>query len=325
MRDEIELSIVIPCFNEAPSLSVLVTRINEAVAPLHISFEIILVDDGSTDGSWQAILRLNETFPQVRGILLSRNFGQQAALVAGLQAARGKVVATMDADLQDPPDLLPEMYQKIKDGSSIVYAQRQRRDGDPLTKRIFAHLFYSVIQRVTDLQIPQNVGEYRMAERRVIKAVLSLGERRIFLRGMFAWVGFPFSFVTYNRPSRYAGEAKFTFWKSLLLAQDAFISFSRYSLHQLSLAASAFMFGILLICIGVLFSLAVISLSQVVLLGSLILGLCALIQGLTILLAGGILKRDDSRPLFIVQDRVGAVNERKIQVAQETLRSVVGS
>lgn len=220
------ISLVSPCYNEEEGISSLVIELTKVLDQANCNYEIILVDDGSSDKTWSEIQGAGEKNKNVRGVRLSRNFGQQLAYRAGLETARGDVVITMDADLQDPPHLIPEMLQKWKEGFKIVYAQRRTRSTDALLKRFFAASFYKTIAWLSDIKIPGQVGEYRLMDKRVVEVLLQMKERRPFLRGMVAWVGFPSTTVPYDRPPRLVGETKFPFRKSLQLAIDGITAFS---------------------------------------------------------------------------------------------------
>lgn len=235
------LSVVVPCFNEDANVIEIHRRITSLCRELPLECELIFVDDGSSDNTWKCIVELASTDSAVRGVRLSRNFGQQEALLAGLESSRGDLVVTLDADLQDPPEVLPEMITQAEKGAFVVYGRRNRRRHDPILKRFFAASFYAVIRRATGLDIPANTGEFRLARREVINAVLRLREGRPFLRGMFAWVGFTRAYVEYERPERFAGQPKFTFSRSLQLALDAFVSFSALKQRLLFLLESLFL------------------------------------------------------------------------------------
>jgi glycosyltransferase involved in cell wall biosynthesis len=225
--DKIKLiSLVSPCYNEEEGVSVLISELTKVLSQTGIRYEIILVDDGSSDNTWKEIQAAAAKDKSVKGVKLSRNFGQQLAYRAGLEVARGDVIITMDADLQDPPQLIPEMLQKWREGFKIVYAQRRTRTTDAILKRFFAASFYKVIAWLSDIKIPGQVGEFRLMDRRVVEVLLQMKERRPFLRGMVAWVGFPSTVVPYDRPPRLLGETKFPFRKSLQLAIDGITAFS---------------------------------------------------------------------------------------------------
>jgi len=225
------LSAVLPVFNEEENLPALHERLTQVLQGLGKSYEIIFVDDGSRDRSFEIMKELSEKDPHVRALSLSRNFGHQICLTAGLDHARGEVVAMMDADLQDPPELLHEMLKKYEEGYDIVYAVRTRREGETFFKLATAAIFYRLLRFCTRIEIPVDTGDFRIISRRALDSMLSLRERSRFLRGLFSWVGFRQIGVSYVRPPRYKGETKYPFRKMLKFALDGITAFSTFPLH----------------------------------------------------------------------------------------------
>jgi dolichol-phosphate mannosyltransferase len=227
------ISIVVPCYNESEILPLLLARLDTLAEQCRADhdFEIIAVDDGSDDGTWSTLCKWAETSPRLRGVRLSRNFGQQAAITCGYAMAGGDAVVCMDADLQDPPEVIPEMIVKWQAGADVVYAIRSLRDGETAFKRITAKLFYWLIQFLGARFVHRDVGDFRLLSHRALTALLQLGEQHRFVRGMVGWIGFPSAEVYYQRPERSAGTSKFPFGKMLRLATDAIVSFSRAPLH----------------------------------------------------------------------------------------------
>lgn len=221
-----ELSVVLPVFNELPTLPELRERLTRVLESAGRSWEVVLVDDGSRDGSFELMARFAAEDKRFRALRFSRNFGHQMALTAGVDAARGRVVAVMDADLQDPPELLPEMLTKISEGYEVVYAVRSAREGESAFKKWTAHVFYRLLRRWTNVDIPVDVGDFRLMGPKAVKAFRSLRERHRFIRGMTAWVGFRQCGVTYVRPERKHGETKYPLRKMLRFALDGITSFS---------------------------------------------------------------------------------------------------
>jgi dolichol-phosphate mannosyltransferase len=212
--------------NEEESIPHLVERLATATAPYGPRAEILLVDDGSTDGTWAAIEAARKTCPQLAGLRLSSNRGHQVALTAGLEAARGDRVFMLDADLQDPPELLGDMMQMMDRGYDVVYGRRIERHGETLFKRATAHLFYRFLNLMSDVEIPRDTGDFRLVSRRSLEAVLAMPERARFIRGMFAWVGFNQIGIEYTRAGREWGETKYPLRKMLRFATDAVTAFS---------------------------------------------------------------------------------------------------
>ena len=218
------LSVVAPVFNEAATIAEFHQRVSGAL--VGVPFELILVDDGSGDSSAQLIRELAGRDPRVRGIFLSRNFGHQLALTAGLDHARGDAVVMLDADLQDPPEVIPEMLERWRAGSDVVYAVREQRAGESWFKLTTARWFYKVFDWLTDVDLVHDSGDFRLLDRRALDALSSMRERSRFLRGMTVWVGYTQSAVPYRRDARYAGETKFTLRRMLGFSLDAISGFS---------------------------------------------------------------------------------------------------
>ncbi len=221
-----ELSVVVPVFSEEASLDELRDRLARTLEAWGGSFEVLLVDDGSRDGSYAKMAAFAKEDARFRALRLSRNFGHQMALTAGVDHARGRLVAVMDADLQDPPELLRDMLDKMKEGYEVVFAVRAARDGEGLFKRATAHLFYRLLPRWTNVEIPLDAGDFRILGPRAVAAFRSLRERHRFVRGLTAWVGYPQAGVTYVRAARARGETKYPLRKMLRFALDAITSFS---------------------------------------------------------------------------------------------------
>lgn len=219
-------SIIAPVFNEIDCLDTLHERIAEVMSQSGESWELILVDDGSTDGSTDKIRQMAESDNRVRKVIFARNFGHQIAVTAGLDYARGDAVVIIDADLQDPPEVILELIAKWREGYEVVYAQRVEREGETWFKRITASLFYRTIYRITDVKIPLDTGDFRLLDRKVVDVMNSMRERHRFLRGMSAWVGFKSIGVPYKRAARFAGSTKYPLKKMLKLALTAVTSFS---------------------------------------------------------------------------------------------------
>ena len=221
-----ELSVVIPVYNEKPVLPLLRQRLLKVLEPLSISYEVVLVDDGSRDGTGEYLLELAREWPQVRAVRLSRNFGKEAALSAGLAQATGQAIVVLDADLQDPPELIPQMLEHWRNGIDVVAMKRRSRAGESAAKRFSAFLFYRLLNRLSDFPIPEDTGDFRLMSRRALDALLQLPERNRYMKGLFAWVGFPTLILEYDREPRAAGNSKWGFLSLLSLAFEGITSFS---------------------------------------------------------------------------------------------------
>ncbi len=219
------ISVVAPVFNEATTLPDLHRRVTAAVAQLG-RYELVLVDDGSTDGSWEAMRELARSDPHLRLVRLSRNFGHQVALSAGLDTARGDAVVSIDSDLQDPPELIPRLVERWREGYDVVYAVRSRRRGETRFKLATASLFYKTINRLSSVPIPEQAGDFRLLSRRAVDALVAMPEQARFLRGMSSWIGFQQAGVAYERDARQAGSTKYPLRRMVRLTADAVTSFS---------------------------------------------------------------------------------------------------
>lgn len=220
------LSVIVPAYNEHEVLPEFHRRLAAVLAPLPLRSEIIYVNDGSTDSTLEVIRELRADWPNVTVVDLSRNFGKEAAMTAGFDLARGDAVVVIDADLQDPPELIPRMVEKWQAGFDMVYAQRTVRDGESRIKKSTSYLFYRLIQRVTRVRIPKDTGDYRLLSRRAVTALNSLREQHRFMKGLFAFIGFPQTAIPYRRDPRFAGETKFNYWRLWNFAIEGFTSFT---------------------------------------------------------------------------------------------------
>lgn len=226
------ISVILPCFNEESNIDEIHTRLNAVVHSRGEDYELIFVDDGSTDKSLDKLAALGERNRNVKVIELSRNFGHQAAICAGLDHAIGDAVIMMDADLQHPPELIPLLIEKWKEGYEIVYTVRRDPPGTSLFKRMTAKAFYRLINRLAKIHIPENSADFRLLDAKVVKEFNALKEKTKFLRGLVNWVGFRKCAVNYDASPRFAGKSKYTFWKMIKFAFDGITSFSAFPLHM---------------------------------------------------------------------------------------------
>lgn len=221
-----EISLIVPIYNEAEVIDQFFSRVIPEIMPFVNAYEIICVNDGSTDDTLPKLIAHNQRNPCIKIIDLSRNFGKEAALTAGIEGSSGKAVIPLDADLQDPPELLPQMIDKWREGYEVVVGIRKDRKSDSFFKRETAKLFYKLIGKMGEIPIPMNAGDFRLLDRKVVNALLQLPEKARFMKGIFAWLGFTQAFLYYSRPPRQAGKTKFKPWKLWNLALDGIISFS---------------------------------------------------------------------------------------------------
>lgn len=228
---KIRYSVIAPVFNEIEGLQEFYTVLSTVMNTLNEPWELLLVDDGSQDGSRELIWQLAEHDRRIVPLIFSRNFGHQIAVTAGMDHASGEAIIIIDSDLQDPPQVIPELIAKWKEGFEVVYAVRREREGETWFKRTTAALFYRLIDRITDVRIPLDTGDFRLIDRSVLQTLNSMREKQRFLRGMSAWVGFNQIGVLYDRKSRFAGKSKYPFKKMLKLALNAVTGFSSLPLQ----------------------------------------------------------------------------------------------
>lgn len=309
-------SFVIPVFNEQDVLPELQARLTAVMATLDGESEVIFVDDGSRDGTYRLLRELHAADSRFKVIRLARNFGQQVAMTAGLDFALGDAVIVMDADLQDPPELVPELAKRWREGYDLVYAVRARRQGDTWLKRVTAAAFSRLLRRLTKLDIPLDVGDFRLIDRRAVDAFRSLPERTRWLRGMFGWIGFRQIGVPYERPARYAGESKYSWLTLLRIAVDGIISFSDLPLRLtltfgFLISALSFVLGVFAITAKLAGGFAVPGWASLVMVVSFLGGVQLVVIGVMGLYVGRIYEEVKARPLYIVRHAhgLGAPND----------------
>ena len=234
----IDISVVVPCYNEQGALPFYYDKMKEVMALLpELSFEIIIVDDGSTDGTLETAKQLAKSDDRIRYISFSRNFGKEAAMYAGLKNALGKYTAIMDADLQDPPEMLPKMYRVItEEGYDAVGTRRVTRKGEPPVRSFFARKFYKIMSRISKANMVDGARDYRLMNRKYVDALLSLGEYNRFSKGLFGWVGFKVKWLEFENVNRIAGETKWSFGQLFLYSLDGIVAFSNVPLYMASIA-----------------------------------------------------------------------------------------
>jgi dolichol-phosphate mannosyltransferase len=222
----VDFSIIIPIYNEEKNIYILCERLTKVVEAMQVSYEFIFINDGSRDNSMALIKAISTNNSHIKYINFSRNFGHQVAVTAGLDYCTGQAIAIIDADLQDPPELLMEMYDKMKEGFEVVYAKRRSRAGENFLKKFTAKLFYRVLAKITSVEIPVDTGDFRIMDRKIVDVLKQMPEQQKYLRGQIPWIGFRQTFVEYDRDERNAGETGYTFRKMLRFALDGITSFS---------------------------------------------------------------------------------------------------
>jgi len=304
------ISIVVPCYNEEAVLPQALARLEAAAAATGRSYELLLVDDGSTDRTWDVITARSGPDARIRGIRLSRNFGHQMALTAGLERARGADVLIIDADLQDPPELLGPMLAKRAEGFDIVYGQRRSRAGETWFKLATAKLFYRFIGFLAEVRIPPDTGDFRLMSRRAVDAFLRLPETSRFIRGMVAWLGYPQAAVPYDRAARAAGATKYSLAKMLRFSADAVTGFSIKPLRVATLASLALLGAALAITVWALITWfchgTVRGWTSLIVTVLLVGGAQTFVLGIIGEYIGRLFIEAKHRPLYLVRDDTGA-------------------
>jgi polyisoprenyl-phosphate glycosyltransferase len=319
MQRELELlSVVSPAYNEEATIEAFYERVTAALADL--PFELVIVDDGSTDRTRALLERLAEEDDRVRVLTLSRNFGHQTALTAGLDHARGDAVVMLDADLQDPPELIPRMLEHWRNGSHVVYAVRESRDGETRFKLATARWFYKLFDRMARMNMPHQAGDFRLLDREALDALLTMRERSRFLRGMTVWVGYTQTAVPYRRDPRYAGETKYSLGRMLRLSFDALTSFSHAPL-QLATALGFLFSGLAFLAIpGVIILKALDAylpgFSTITIVILLLGGIQLIAIGIIGEYVGRIYDEVKGRPLYLVKARLN-MTDADVAAAEE--------
>jgi len=263
MERSTKLSIICPIYNEQSTIELFLNRLNKVLSTLPLDFEIIFINDGSTDNSLALLEQAQQQqYPKITIINLSRNFGKEAALTAGLDHCSGDIVIPIDADLQDPPELIPSLIEQWENGYDIVLAKRSNRDSDTSFKKVSAELFYKIHSKISKTQIPDNCGDYRLISRDVVEAIKSMPENQRFMKGVFAWVGFRTTSIEFRREARAAGVSKFSTWRLWNFALDGITNFSTAPLRVwlyvgLLVATFAFFYGGLIIIKTLIFGIDV--------------------------------------------------------------------
>lgn len=316
----IAISVVAPCYNEEGCLKEFVSRVHGVCKSISSSYEIVLVDDGSSDSTWKKIEEERAVDDRVVGIKLSRNHGHQIALTAGLNYASGELILIIDADLQDPPELLPKMMVIMEEnGADVVYGQRAKRDGESDFKIFTAFAFYRVLNYLAEISIPNDVGDFRLMTRRSLSVLLSMNEQYRFIRGMVSWIGFRQVPMMYDRDQRYAGETKYPLVKMIRFAINAITSFSIKPLRMASYFGFVFAgLSMLMMFYFVLsyffgFSKPVPGWTSIVVILLMFASIQLFVLGIMGEYLGRLSMESKKRPLFIVEKIAGEINAEKIK------------
>jgi dolichol-phosphate mannosyltransferase len=303
----VEISVICPIYNEEPNILLLYDRLKKTLNEIHPSHEIIFVNDGSRDNSLKIIKELAAKDKKVKYIDFSRNFGHQIAVFAGLDMSSGNYVGIIDSDLQDPPELFIEMYNKLQEGYYVVYAKRKKRKGESFMKKFTAAMFYRILKAITNTEIPVDTGDFRLVRRKVVEIVTSMPERHKYLRGQIAWVGFPQTYVEFERAERHAGETKYTYGKMIKFALDGITSFSDFPLKIATIlgfifSGVAFLFVIWGLLAKIIKGHEVKGWASLLVSSTFIGGVQLLVLGLFGEYIGRILANTQQRPVYIVNE-----------------------
>ncbi|HTQ44924.1 MAG TPA: glycosyltransferase family 2 protein [Polyangiaceae bacterium] len=309
-------SLVIPIYNEEAALPALFERVEQLLDALDGPAEVLLVDDGSSDGSWDAMSELAEKDERFKLVRLSRNFGHQLAITAGLDLACGEATVVMDADLQDPPEVVLEMARRWREGYDVVYGVRDEREGETRFKQMTASAFYRLFSRMTDVDVPLDVGDFRLVDRRALDAFRTMRENNRYVRGMFGWIGFRQTGVAYRREARVAGTTKYPLRRMLHFATDGIVSFStaplRFALNiGFIVSGLAFLFGIAALVAKIAGLYSVSGLASLVVLTAFLGGVQLVVLGVMGEYIGRIHEEVKGRPLYLVRELQGFGGEER--------------
>jgi glycosyltransferase involved in cell wall biosynthesis len=312
--EPVKYSIVIPIYNEEQSFPALVRRLREVLDRLDGPAEVVLVDDGSRDASYELMVAVNREDPRFKVLQLSRNFGHQIAITAGMDVAAGQAVIVMDADLQDPPEVILQMAARWQEGYEVVYAVREHREGETAFKRKTATLFYGLQRRLAEIDQPVEVGDFRLVDRKALNAFLQMRERNRYVRGMFSWVGFRQTAVPYVRASREAGNSKYPLRKMIRLALDGFVGFStaplRFALTLgLAMAVASVLYGITAIAVKLAGVAYVPGYASLLVTITFLSGVQLMVIGMVGQYVGRIYDEVRARPLYLVREARGFAAE----------------
>ncbi len=304
------LSIVTPMLNEEASIDAFLSRLCPILENTGLSWEIICIDDGSTDRTLERLREHHARDPRIKGLSLSRNFNKERALTAGLAHARGDAVIPIDADLQDPPEVIPELIARWQQGFDVVIAVRDNRDADTWLKRATANGFYRFFNRMSRLRIPENTGDFRLMSRRAVDEVLRLPERNRFMKGLFAWVGFPTATVLYRRAERVQGNSTWTYWRLWNFALDGITAFSTVPLRVWSYcglltSAAAFLYALWIIFCTLFTGIQVPGYASLMVVMLFLGGIQLMSLGVIGEYVGRIYQESKARPLYVIKEKVG--------------------
>jgi len=309
-KKKVEISLVVPMYNEEEMLDIFFDRISECMKKVTSNYEIVCVNDGSKDKTWELLLEHQENNRHIKAIALSRNYGKEIALTAGLNHSTGQAVIPLDCDLQDPPELIEKMVSMWRDGVDVVLARRTDRTSDTYFKRLTSNIFYKIITKISDIKIPANVGDFRLLDRKVVTALGGFEERTRFMKGIFASLGFKEAVIEYARPERAAGKTKWNYFKLYKLALEGIVSFTSFPLLIWSYigAMSAFLafgYGSFLIIRTLVFGIDVPGYASLMVVVLMMSGLILISLGVIGEYLSRIFIEVKRRPLYLIMEKSG--------------------
>lgn len=303
------ITVLIPVFNEEEVLQMCFERVAGVMESLKHPYEILFVNDGSSDNSWDTIKKLKQKHSNISAINLSRNFGKEHAMTAGLQYSKGEAVVIIDADLQDPPELIPQFVEKWKEGFDNVYGRREIREGETWIKKSTASVFYKILHKLSKVEVPKDTGDFRLLSNRAVESLLDLKEQHRFMKGLFAWVGYPAYEIKYNRDPRAAGTTSFNYWKLWNFALEGITSFTSAPLKiatYMGLLTSllAFVYGLFIIFKTLIYGDPVSGYPSLMTVILFMGGVQLLFIGVLGEYLGRVFEEVKRRPLYIIQEHL---------------------
>lgn len=313
--DKKTISILVPMYNESQVIDAFFSTIIVVLDALPLNWELICVDDGSSDDTLALLIEKSKTIKGVKVVSFSRNFGKEAAMTAALDHATGDAVIPIDADLQDPPEIVLDMINKWNEGADVVCARRSSRESDTLLKRKTAHWFYSVFNRISDTHIPENVGDYRLMDRRVVDVIKQLPEKDRFMKGLFSWPGFRVEIIEFERKERAFGDTKFNYWKLWNFALSGITSFTTVPIRAgtyigFVISLLSFLYGVLIITKTIIFGVDVPGYASLLVIVLFLGGIQLFFMGLLGEYIGRIFKEVKNRPIYVVDKLLGFENDK---------------
>jgi len=308
-EEKVLCSVVIPAYNEEAVIRVTYERLREVMDSTGLSYELVFVNDGSKDNTMQILREIAEKDHKVKVLDFSRNFGHQIAITAGMDYAEGEAIVVIDADLQDPPEVIPQMLEKWREGYDVVYGKRVKRKGETFFKKFTARIFYRLLNKLTDVDIPVDTGDFRLIDRKVRDALMKINERNRYMRGIISWLGFKSTPVEFVRQERYAGETKYPLKKMVRFATDAIISFSYKPLRLASfigalISIGAFLYLIYVIILALFTDSTIQGWASTVAIILFFNGIILLMLGIIGEYIGRIYDEAKGRPLYLIRESI---------------------